>query len=80
MDAVAAEKCQIGGHVGAEETGRLLLVNDDVLRRWRDIGNDFVAVTIGFDRLRNVLAGTTVLSMTKSHRPSYRLDVRPWCK
>src|SRR4029077_16467940 len=42
--AVAAEQRQKGGEVRAEEAGRLLLPDHDILRRRRDRRGDLVAV------------------------------------
>ena len=43
-DAVAAEQLEIARHVGAEETGRLLLEHDNVARAGGDLVDDAVAV------------------------------------
>src|SRR4029077_11604407 len=46
-DAVAAEQREIARHVGAEETGRLLFADHDVLRTGLDFSHDLVTLDIG---------------------------------
>ena len=46
-DAVGAEQREIGSQIGAEEAGGLLLQDNDVLRRRRNLRHDFVAIHIG---------------------------------
>src|SRR5262249_16678080 len=58
--AVAAEQGKVARHVGAEEAGRLLLVDHDVLWRRRNRCNDLVAINVGHQRAY-VLAVAVIL-------------------
>ncbi len=70
MTLSAAEQREIARHVGAEEAGRLLLVDHDVARSRRDVGHDLVAVEVGDHGLvADILGGTVVLPRPASGVP-----------
>src|SRR5438128_973791 len=59
-DAVTAEEDEVAQEIGPEETARLLLQDDDVVRLRRDLVHDVVAVAVG-PRDHGALVGAAVL-------------------
>ena len=78
--AVAAEQREIARHVGAEEPGRLLLVDHDVLRTGRDLGDDLVAVDVGLRACSCCPPWSGCSSRSSCRCPSCRRGGRRWCR